>query len=133
MLVTALRDFGFAVPDYDRSAGGGFFILARIGKSIAEKLPSNRLFVQNEAAPGGIARMDWALCQWMAEERGFLCIPSSPFFSKERAKEGVSDEFVRIAFCKTDETIMAAANALNRRNDEIAASVVVDVNLEQSR
>ncbi|KAL7566725.1 hypothetical protein ACA910_017780 [Epithemia clementina (nom. ined.)] len=114
MLVTALRDSGFAVPDYDRTPGGGFFIFARIGKSIAEQLPPARLFAKNDAAPGGIARQDWALCQWMAEEHGFLCIPSSPFFSKERAQQGVSDEFVRVAFCKTDETIQAAATALSK-------------------
>jgi len=48
----------------------------------------------------------------MAEEKGVLCIPSSPFFSKERALEGASDEFIRVAFCKTDETIEEAALAL---------------------
>jgi hypothetical protein len=35
-------------------------------------------FAANLAAPGGVARLDWALCQWMAEEKGVLCIPSSP-------------------------------------------------------
>lgn len=112
LLVQALKHAGFAVPDYDRTAGGGFFIFARIGKDIAASIPKERIMADNVAAPGGVARQDWALCQWMAEEKGFLCIPSSPFFSEERAKEGASDEFVRVAFCKTDETIQAAANAL---------------------
>jgi hypothetical protein len=48
----------------------------------------------------------------MVEELGVLCIPSSPFFSMERALEGASDEFIRVAFCKTDETIERAALSL---------------------
>ena len=68
----------------------------------------------NPATPEGRAHRDWALCQWMVEELGVLCIPSSPFFSKERALDGASDEFIRVAFCKTDETIERAALALRK-------------------
>ena len=57
-------------------------------------------------------RQDSALCRWMAEEKGLLCIPSTPFFSEERVSEGASDEFIRVAFCKTDEVINDAARAL---------------------
>uniref|UniRef100_A0A7S4I3R0 Aminotransferase class I/classII large domain-containing protein n=1 Tax=Odontella aurita TaxID=265563 RepID=A0A7S4I3R0_9STRA len=123
LLATALRQAGFAVPDWDASPGGGFFIFARIGKDIADAVPSERIMASNPAAPGGVARRDWALCQWMAEEKGVLCIPASPFFSRERAEEGASDEFVRIAFCKTDETIEKAAQALmNLRGGSTSAS-----------
>jgi hypothetical protein len=38
----------------------------------------------------------------------------SPFFSQERALQGNSDAFVRIAFCKTDNIIIEAARALSR-------------------
>eukprot|EP00542_Grammatophora_oceanica_P011579 CAMPEP_0194043440 /NCGR_PEP_ID=MMETSP0009_2-20130614/15059_1 /TAXON_ID=210454 /ORGANISM="Grammatophora oceanica, Strain CCMP 410" /LENGTH=556 /DNA_ID=CAMNT_0038687641 /DNA_START=112 /DNA_END=1782 /DNA_ORIENTATION=+ len=114
LLVTALKDAGFAVPDYSKSPGGGFFIFARIGNEIRKALPAECVNVANDAAPGGVARLDWALCQWMAEEKGVLCIPSSPFFSPERAQAGASDEFVRIAFCKQDETIEEAAEKLRR-------------------
>lgn len=117
LLGKALIDAGFAIPDYESSetAGGGFFIFARITPELKKALPSYRLeepYRNNPAAPGGVARLDWALCQWMAEEKGVLCIPSSPFFSRERALEGASDEFIRVAFCKTDETIERAALAL---------------------
>jgi kynurenine--oxoglutarate transaminase/cysteine-S-conjugate beta-lyase/glutamine--phenylpyruvate transaminase len=114
LLVNALKDAGFAVPDYDKTPGGGFFIFARAGKEIERAIPPEYIMAKNEAAPGGVARQDWALCQWMAEEVGVLCIPSSPFFSPERAEEGASDSFIRIAFCKTDETLEAAAVALRR-------------------
>jgi len=80
LLVEALTGAGFAVPDYERTPGGGFFILARAGPDIQKVIPEKYLLAKNEAAPGGVARQDWALCQWMAEEVGLLCIPSSPFF-----------------------------------------------------
>jgi len=68
----------------------------------------------NAAAPGNVARQDFALCQWMAEEKGILCIPASPFFSEETVtgQNPLSDQFVRIAFCKTNETIHSAAERL---------------------
>ena len=115
LLGRALKEAGFAIPDYDRTPGGGFFIFARITPELRRALPAERMgpeYTKNAAAPGGEARLDWALCQWMAEEKGVLCIPSSPFFSRERAMDGASDEFIRVAFCKTDETIEQAAKAL---------------------
>merc|ERR1711966_588262 len=55
-------------------------------RALLEALPAAKQGgIHHPAAPGGVARTDWALCQWMAEERGVLCIPSSPFFSRERA------------------------------------------------
>jgi kynurenine--oxoglutarate transaminase/cysteine-S-conjugate beta-lyase/glutamine--phenylpyruvate transaminase len=124
LLVEALTEAGFAVPDYDRTPGGGFFILARAGPAIRDMIPDRYVNADNEAAPGGVARQDWALCQWMAEEVGLLCIPSSPFFSLDRVQEGVSDSFIRVAFCKTDETIEAAAEAL--RQLKVPAAVAVE-------
>jgi len=116
-LGSALKKAGFGIPEYATTPGGGFFIFARIGPDILKALPKDRLMVPNPAAPGGVARTDWALCQWMAEEKGILCIPSSPFFSEESVKNGLSDEFVRIAFCKTEETIEEAATAFMRLSD----------------
>ena len=113
VLAHALTNAGFAVPDFDRTPGGGFFLFARVSKEIAQLVPSHRLLIPNSATPTGLVRADWALCQWLAEEVGLLCIPSSPFFSPESAGTGeYSDHFIRIAFCKTDETIEAAAATL---------------------
>ena len=41
-----------------------------------------------------------------------LCILLIPFFSTDRVLEGASDEFIRVVFCKTDETIQRAALVL---------------------
>ena len=116
LLGTALKDAGFGIPDYDETPGGGFFIFARIGKEIIDSIPEDRLMAYNAAAPGTVARQDWALCQWMAEEKGVLCIPASPFFSEncqqDENGDPISDQFVRIAFCKTNDTIQDAAEAL---------------------
>jgi len=120
LLSNALTSAGFAVPDYSRTPGGGFFIFARIGRNVQNAIPVNRLMTPNDAAPGGFTRQDWALCQWMAEEKGILCIPSSPFFSDLKASAGASDEFVRIAFCKQDETIARAATAFMLLTEEIS-------------
>jgi aspartate/methionine/tyrosine aminotransferase len=114
LLVAALEEAGFAVPDFDRTPGGGFFIFARVGKDIQRAIPAKYIMAKNEAAPGGVARQDWALCQWMAEEIGLLCIPSTPFFSLEKTEQGASDSFIRVAFCKSDETIEAAAEKLRQ-------------------
>ena len=62
----------------------------------------------------------------MVEEKGVLCIPSGPFFSEERYLEGAADEFVRVAFCKADETIEAAAAAFVRSAQMENEVVVVD-------
>ena len=54
----------------------------------------------------------------MAEERG-CCVfrLASPFFSAEAVSEGASDNFRRIAFCKTDETTEAASAAFLLLNE----------------
>jgi len=123
LLAGALEEAGFAVPDYTRTPGGGFFILARIGKEMAARLPEER----RRQVQSGAVRQDWALCQWLAEEKGLLCIPSSPFFSEESRLAGASDEFVRIAFCKTDETIQQAADALRALKAETTTTSTTKV------
>jgi kynurenine---oxoglutarate transaminase / cysteine-S-conjugate beta-lyase / glutamine---phenylpyruvate transaminase len=124
-LSSALSTAGFAVPDWSRTAGGGFFIFARIGSKIEKLIPKEMVGVPNPAAPGGVARQDWALCQWLADKHGILCIPSSPFFTAESASSGASDRFVRIAFCKSDATIRSAATALSTIQETSGAKKVV--------
>lgn len=121
-LSSALTQAGFAVPDWSRTAGGGFFIFARIGTALQNSIPQEMVNVENSAAPGGITRQDWAMCQWLAEKHGILCIPSSPFFTAESASSGASDRFIRIAFCKTDDTIDSAARVLTALTETLISS-----------
>jgi kynurenine--oxoglutarate transaminase/cysteine-S-conjugate beta-lyase/glutamine--phenylpyruvate transaminase len=130
MLASALSDAGFIVPDYDETPGGGFFIFARAGPEIQQLVPKRYLGVDNNAARGQVTRMDWALCQWLAEEIGILCIPSSPFFSLDQVEQGVSDPFIRVAFCKSDDTIQAAAAALQRIKGSSRSSISTTMNGE---
>lgn len=138
LLSGALEEAGFAVPDYGRTAGGGFFIFARITPELRGAIPAERFgdeYRLNPAAPGGVAGLDWTLCQWMAEERGVLCIPSGPFYSTERAAGGAGEEFIRVAFCKTDETILRAARALKgvlgRGDDDVEEDIGGDAAVEE--
>ena len=57
LLANALSEAGFAVPDYNKTPGGGFFIFARIGADIANAIPKDRILASNPAAPGG--RQEW--------------------------------------------------------------------------
>ncbi len=57
---------------------------------------------------------DWAFCRWLAIEYGLVAIPTSPFFSEASRAKGLGNGLVRFCFCKTDETIEAAAEVLAR-------------------
>jgi kynurenine--oxoglutarate transaminase/cysteine-S-conjugate beta-lyase/glutamine--phenylpyruvate transaminase len=124
ILVAGLQAAGFGVPNYSVTPSGGFFIFAQIGPKIRQQLPPERVNAPNRAAPGGTAPLDWALCQWMAEEKGLLCIPAAPFFSPDQVQAGASQDFIRIAFCKSDETLQAAVVAL--------PSMIADDNTNES-
>merc|ERR1712157_50043 len=111
-LVASLKNTGFGVPDYDITPGGGFFIFARISDKIIQSLPQYVLDSITDEH-----RLDWAFCEWLAKEKGVLCIPSSPFFSNNNvvvddsdSADRLSDRFIRIAFCKLDETIDIACS-----------------------
>jgi len=133
-IAEALDRAGFDVPDPERTPGGGFFLFARIGDRVSSLLPADRGGDDDDEVTkismtvgGGGRKRDWNLCRWMVEERGLLCIPGGPFFadnSEDNDKqdqdvgEGVrKDEFVRVAFCKTDDTLEIAAKALDALGD----------------
>jgi kynurenine---oxoglutarate transaminase / cysteine-S-conjugate beta-lyase / glutamine---phenylpyruvate transaminase len=148
LLASALKEAGFGVPDYSRTPGGGFFILARIGRAMRDSIPASRLLARPDTPLAALVspksssdnnsdmngndirrrvRQDWALCQWLAEEKGLLILPGGPFFSDQASSfstmstsgdghgdDDISQQFVRVAFCKEDETIEAAALALQK-------------------
>lgn len=61
---------------------------------------------------------DWAFCRWLALEYGLVAIPASPFFSPASRAKGLGNGLVRFCFCKTDETIAAAARILVKMASE---------------
>jgi aspartate/methionine/tyrosine aminotransferase len=59
---------------------------------------------------------DWAFCRWLAYEYGVIAIPTSAFYGSPpgHTEEEGGRSLVRFTFCKTDETLDAAAKALRR-------------------
>ncbi|KAF0434866.1 PLP-dependent transferase [Gigaspora margarita] len=53
---------------------------------------------------------DFKVCYWLAKEIGVVAIPPSEFYCEENRHLG--EDYARFAFCKTDETLEAAAKAL---------------------
>lgn len=84
---------------------GGFFIFADTSDI---EVPEAYLRQSTPAAPK--MTRDWALCRYLAMEAGVLAIPSSPFFSPQNRDLG--GNFVRFAFCKSDETLSLASEKL---------------------
>jgi len=83
---------------------GGFFL---IGDTRNVKVPQEYL---EESTPAmKTMTRDWALCRWLAKEHGIISIPCSPFYSPENRH--LASNFVRFAFCKTDETLQEALEA----------------------
>jgi len=85
---------------------GGFFLM---GDTSSLQVPQKYLDECTPAAPDGVTR-DWALCRWLAYEAGVIAIPTSPFFSGPN--KHLSANYVRFAFCKSDETIVEACERL---------------------
>jgi len=119
VLSSALTSAGFAIPDHNVTAGGGFFIFARIGPALRKHLPSELVNVPNVASPGGVARLDWAMCEWLTKEVGVLCIPATPFFSEDVVKSGGAEGFVRVAFCKKEGVLREAEERLRKLGIEL--------------
>ncbi|CAM9351098.1 unnamed protein product [Discosporangium mesarthrocarpum] len=86
---------------------GGFFI---IGDVSSIQVPEDYLTQGTPAMP--VMVKDWAFCRWMAKEHGLVAIPTSAFFSAESREAGIGDGLVRFCFCKTDETLSKASEAL---------------------
>ena len=80
---------------------GGFFL---IGDTRNIEVPEEYLAMSTPAMPQ--MTRDWALCRYLAQEYNIIGIPCSPFYSPE--SRHLASNFVRFAFCKTDETLADA-------------------------
>ncbi|KAF9933323.1 hypothetical protein BGZ75_000792 [Mortierella antarctica] len=60
---------------------------------------------------------DFRTCYWLTKEIGVCAIPPTEFYSKPNQK--LAENFARFAFCKTDETLDAAAERLSKLSEYI--------------
>ena len=97
-LVAALSAAGLAVPDWDRTPGGGFFILARVSPELQARAQQDRGISMESSAMN--CRPDWAVCDWLLQEHGLVCIPSknSLLFRRECSTK-------RVGFAYTDRLL----------------------------
>jgi len=86
---------------------GGFFL---IGDTRHVEVPQKYLDMSTPAMP--TMTRDWALCRYLAEEYNIIGIPCSPFYSPE--SRHLASNYVRFAFCKTDQTLEAAHESFAR-------------------
>jgi kynurenine---oxoglutarate transaminase / cysteine-S-conjugate beta-lyase / glutamine---phenylpyruvate transaminase len=115
LLVHALQTAGMKpiIPQ------GGFFIMADTSEiefpyestykyQSTEAMP--KLIESNDSHndPSGriVMPRDWALSRWLTEVVGVTAIPPSAFYSMERI--GLAQNYLRFAFCKSDDTILQA-------------------------
>ncbi|KAF9942201.1 hypothetical protein BGZ65_007733 [Modicella reniformis] len=82
---------------------GSYFILVNMEKV---QVPQDYVFPEllNSRAK------DFKTCYWLTKEIGVCAIPPTEFYSKPNRE--LAEKFARFAFCKTNETLEAAAERL---------------------
>ncbi|CAG8632231.1 2840_t:CDS:1, partial [Scutellospora calospora] len=100
-LMSALSSIGlpYTIPQ------GSYFILANTSKI---QIPQDYEFPEDI-----IDRpRDFKVCYWLAKEIGIIATPPSEYYSQEH--KYLIEDFVRFAFCKSNETLELAVKALNK-------------------
>jgi len=98
---------------------GGYFLMVDVSKcrdlipakyfENHEYLPEgDRVGVNRVNMPDGTVPMDLAFCRWMACEKKLAIMPNSFFYWKKSASI-VDDHYVRMAICKTFDSVKAGA------------------------
>lgn len=100
-------------------ADAGMFLLADITRLWPVVPEDYRTNPDHE----GLAQ-DWVICRWLAQHRGILSLPASPFMQNciKDSKTGESKLFARFCFAKTDETLDAACDRLERLVEDVRAA-----------
>ena len=93
---------------------GSYFILANVSKL---QVPQEELDACESTEAlfclgGKVPRRsrDWQICRWLTVKIGVAAIPPSEFYGPQNAH--LAESFARFCFCKTDETLQAAAERL---------------------
>ncbi|KAG0221728.1 hypothetical protein BGX31_009591 [Mortierella sp. GBA43] len=98
-LLSVFRELGLpcTIPE------GSYFILVNMDKV---QVPKDYVF-----PPLLLARpKDFRTCYWLTKEIGVCAIPPTEFYSAPN--RALAEDYARFAFCKTDETLDAAAERL---------------------
>jgi len=69
----------------------------------------------NSACPscsGGMKTIDFITSEWLLKEMRIVTIPGSAFMAPSQKGDSEAAAFVRVAFCKGDEMISRARDAL---------------------
>ena len=85
---------------------GGFFVCA---DTSSVSVPASAFEEESLAAPSPMPR-DWALARHLTQDVKVAAIPPSAFY--EPANKGAAAEYLRFAFCKTDEELEEAKKRL---------------------
>lgn len=95
---------------------GSYFFMVETSK-VQVELP-DRPSEEEAATDGGTAHhvpketRDYALCRWLTTELGVTTIPPSAFYQPEN--KHLAENLLRVCFCKSDETLDAARERLQR-------------------
>eukprot|EP00921_Rhytidocystis_pertsovi_P003094 GHVQ01005155.1.p1 GENE.GHVQ01005155.1~~GHVQ01005155.1.p1 ORF type:complete len:772 (+),score=86.37 GHVQ01005155.1:142-2457(+) len=89
-----------------KQGSAGYFLIGDIGDV---DVPHKYLNEQPESC----AEMTrtWAFCRWMTVEGGVVALPMSAFYSRQN--QTMADKLIRVAVCKTEETITHLEQRLN--------------------
>lgn len=92
-----------AVPD------GSYFFIVNM-ELLDLNLP--RRSSEESADVAELEPYDYAICRWLTEEIGVTAIPPSAFYSA--ANKHLARNWVRICFCKSDDTLHKAEERLQK-------------------
>jgi kynurenine aminotransferase len=84
---------------------GSYFVLVNTSKV---RIPSDYTYPTEIAERGD----NFKMCYFLCKEIGITAIPVSEFYSPDHA--GLACDYVRLAFCKTDDVLDEAARRLQR-------------------
>jgi kynurenine--oxoglutarate transaminase/cysteine-S-conjugate beta-lyase/glutamine--phenylpyruvate transaminase len=97
-------DLDFFLPE------GGYFVICDIkGKKVANE---DLYFEGDEHSKGKYLR-DFKYLLNMAEQKNVIGIPLSPFYTEQNRPLG--QDFIRLAFCKKQETLIKSLENLNKK------------------
>lgn len=88
---------------------GSYFFMVNTSR-IQIDLPKRQS--EESTDPSVMETRDYAMCRWLTTEFGVTAIPPSAFYEPEN--KHMAENLIRICFCKSDETLEAARERLQK-------------------